>query len=298
MEAARAQHVCSLWSQTRRFAPISSNTAMHSRNVTLAANVGPTLRALESFAVASQDLLAARMLLTRVEDTFIVPLQQLPDLLDAVAEHYRLSSADAREGVHYRTHYFDSPELSLLKRSRQDSATTRKIRIRQYPSRGLSFVEIKQKEPHGLTSKLRQERDDLPSDAGQGQLTSRDLRFVEAHLPNVPSPLACHVRAEYRRHSFVSRVAEERLTIDHELRFCLPGSRGASLEDVAIVERKHIGGSEASPARDWLLANGFAPEDFGKYRAGLWLSGKLARPGIASELRWKRTKGDPRSKSP
>lgn len=236
------------------------------------------------FESASPTLLRSRTLLSRIEHTYLVPLHTASAFLAAIEDDYCVlrTPYNARpcEAMPYETVYYDSQELSLYQLGHMPQATDRKVRIRKYPARGLSFLEVKSTSPEGRTTKERRLR---PMSAAA--ISSDELGFLNAHLPAQVPRLCRQVSVRYERSTLLARRVEERITLDVGLRY-EHGAQSTQLQDMAIVEVKQLPAAEPSRAHQWLIRASNHPGGFSKYQTGLWLRERIARPDATRPLIW------------
>jgi len=172
----------------------------------------PVGSALAAFTPAPPELLARRELLRRVDAKYLVDVARLPELLHELASDYAVLRAGDRSIATYQNLYFDTPELQCFHDHRRGRRIRRKIRIRHYPDRTLSFLEIKIKRGELITDKRR-----LPIAFASEALATREQSFLEAHAGGLAGELAPILRVDYQRIALVNLDAEERITIDVEI---------------------------------------------------------------------------------
>ena len=184
------------------------------------------------FQVAAPELVERRALLQRIDRKFLLGGRALPPLFDDLRSGYVLLLAAGCRWAHYESVYFDTPERALFHAHRRDLRPRYKIRIRHHVDRRLSFLEIKQKERSGRTTKTRI---DLPFAAAG--LTGREFQFIEAYAPVSAAKLVPCVSVSFRRLTLLGRDAHERLTIDRCLQLS-DGVRTEKLPHVVVAEVK------------------------------------------------------------
>ena len=191
------------------------------------------LDALARVSPAPPELLAGRELLRRIDAKFTVTTAELPALLDAFATDYAaLALPDGSAIAVYRNFYFDTPDLRCFHDHRRGRRIRRKVRIRQYPDRQVSFLEVKIKQNEVVTDKRRR-----PVAFDHQTLDDDDLAFLREHAPEVAGQLVPIATIEYRRISLLHLRSPERLTIDFEIQ-ATAGDARCDLGTLAIVELK------------------------------------------------------------
>lgn len=222
--------------------------------------------ALASFDRATPALLADRELLRRIDLKYVLDRAQLGPLLGALAEHYAVLPVGATGVAVYRNLYFDTPELRCFHDHRRGRRIRHKVRIRHYPDRALSFLEVKTKRGEALTDKRRRAIDFEREALGPG-----DVAFVRAHAGALADELAPAVRIDYRRVALFNPRFEERLTIDFGLE-AFQGATRVDLGALAIVEIKRApGGQPRTPAMRVLAELGIRERAMSKYCAAMAL---------------------------
>jgi len=194
--------------------------------------------ALASFARATPALLAERELLRRIDLKYVLDRDRLSALLGALAGDYAVLPVGAGAVAVYQNLYFDTPELRCFHDHRRGRRIRHKVRIRHYPDRELTFLEVKTKRGEALTDKRRR-----AIAFACEQLDPADLAFVRAHAGALADELAPAVRIDYRRVALFNPRFEERLTIDFALQ---AAQRDAHVElgALAIVEIKRAPGGQ------------------------------------------------------
>lgn len=232
---------------------------------------------LASYDRATPALLAERALLRRIDLKYVLDRGRLDALLSALARHYAVLPVGAGSVAVYRNVYFDTPDLRCFHDHRRGRRIRHKVRIRHYPDRALSFLEIKTKRGESLTDKHRR-----PIAYGRERLDAGDLAFVRAGIGELADALVPAVRIDYRRVALFNPRSEERLTIDFALeaapaaRAGEPGEREAServdLGPLAIVEIKRApGGVPRTEAMRALAELGLRERSMSKYCAAMAL---------------------------
>ena len=220
--------------------------------------------AFARFARATPALLAQRELLHRIDLKYVLDRARLGPLLGALAADYAVLPVGAGAVAIYRNLYFDTPELRCFHDHRRGRRIRHKVRIRHYPDRALSFLEVKTKRGEAITDKRRR-----AIEPGRERLGPDDLAFVRAQAGELADSLAPAARVDYRRVALLSPRFEERLTIDFALE-ASRGGAGAALGALAIVEIKRApGGPTRTPAMRALGARGFREPALSQYCAAV-----------------------------
>jgi len=222
--------------------------------------------ALASFARATPALLAQRELLRRIDLKYVLELDRLDALLGALAADYAVLPVGAGAVATYRNLYFDTPDLRCFHDHRRGRRIRHKVRIRHYPDRALTFLELKTKRGDALTDKRRR-----AIEFARERLDPDDVAFLRGHAGELADELAPAVRVDYRRVALFNPRLEERLTIDFALEVAQRDLR-APLGAFAIVEIKRApGGPPRTPAMRALADRGVRERPMSKYCAAVAL---------------------------
>ena len=231
----------------------------------------------EAFGTIGLDDLAGEAgLLERMDAKYVVPLDVLAALVDALHDTHRLLCVDGRTRFSYRSTYFDSPDLASFREHVQGRRRRFKCRARLYVDTGVHAFEVKLKGARGRTLKRRLACDPL----GDGLLGDPARGFLHRCLHEeygrlLEAPLVPALIVEYERTTFAAPERRERVTCDLGLRFRAPGgATGRIREGFAVVESKSLHG--AGTADRVLRALGARPvSECSKYCLGVGLT----RPG-------------------
>ena len=230
---------------------------------------------LSRFPTASPELFVARGLLSRVDTKFLMHRSEFGDFLRRLApDDYAVARHDDKEGFDYESIYLDTPNRQLLKDHHRGRRPRHKVRIRHHLTRGLTFFEIKQKQPSDATLKQRLE---LPF---RTESLDEEARALLANRPHLyGDDLEPAMRIGFQRYMFLGEQREERVTVDHALWF-RDSSREGAMADAMIVEVKQARYAARSPVMLALRGAGATPIRFSKYITGahsLWPSIRLNR---------------------
>jgi hypothetical protein len=212
---------------------------------------------LAGFSGASPELLASRELLQRVDTKFALPLGGLDQLLEELAGHYAVLRVPTGSLASYRSLYFDTPDLQCFHDHRRGRRIRHKVRIRHYPDRTLTFLEIKTKRNEQVTDKKRR-----PLPYGTEELGGEDLGFLRSRLGGMADVLEPQVWIAFRRLTLIGLATQERVTIDLDLDV-------AALGALAIVEVKQSPFCVRTPVMRALYDAGHREGSVSKYVAAL-----------------------------
>jgi hypothetical protein len=225
----------------------------------------------ESFAAADSALMAKRELQKRVDTKFIVDVNLLPQILSGITTQYAALRVPAGNIARYLSVYFDSVDLQCFHDHRRGRRLRQKIRIRHYPDRLLSFLEIKTKRNEVVTDKAR-----IALTYGTSEL-AHCQDFLATCTPFKIADLHHVLDNDFGRLSLVSLNSTERVTIDVGIRVApshhsplLTVARAApDLSSVAIIEVKQNSFSSNSAIVQALGDSGAREQSFSKYAIGM-----------------------------
>jgi hypothetical protein len=217
---------------------------------------------LDSFRPAAPKLVERRGLLRRTDTKFITQPEQIPGFLRAIKHDYGVLKAGEVSLAEYKTVYFDTPNRRCYHDHRRGRRARHKVRIRHYPDRQLSYLEVKTKTNGSVTVKHRS-----PRAFSDNEMSSEDWAFVSIHTDLPTDTLEPLLWVEFRRLTLVGLDIEERITIDRDLVFRSAGSEHR-LPGVAVIEVKQQPYSGRTPSRLALRRAGIRPASISKYCVG------------------------------
>lgn len=106
-------------------------------------------------AISLAELVAAAELLTRVDRKYLVPIADLPAVLDGLPAGTRVLDINGRREFAYRSAYFDTPALHSYLAAARGRRHRVKLRIRSYLDSDRHYFEIKTRDRRGRTVKNR-----------------------------------------------------------------------------------------------------------------------------------------------
>ena len=217
---------------------------------------------LSSFSPISLEEMDRVKLLDRIDTKFIVNEDELPEFLAAVNTKYSLLIISG-ESVHpYETLYFDTPDYNLYRMHHNGRRNRFKLRCRKYVNSGIAYFEIKSKTNTRRTIKKRMRIDTIPE-----TLNEQLNQYISQHTPGNYRDFVPSLRVFFDRLTFVNKLANERLTIDLNLRYETNGVE-KKIEKIAIVEEtqeKH----STSPFRQLMKKQRLQNNYLSKYCLGL-----------------------------
>ena len=222
-------------------------------------------------AIGLDELNDRAALQDRVDVKYIVALAQLDALVSRLGPAYRALEIDGRRCFTYRTTYYDTADMMLVREHVQRRRRRFKCRKRHYVDSGRSTFEVKLKGSRGRTVKHALEC------GSDDELAPEELAFLHEHVRTaygreLHEVLRPSLVATCRRMTIAAPELGERPTCDIELGF--EGSGGLG-EGHAILESKSPRGRAAVDRA--LLAMGVRPIDgCSRYLLGM----ALTRDGV------------------
>jgi len=217
---------------------------------------------LLSFSPISLEEMDRVKLLDRIDTKFIVHEDQLPQFLAEVSSKYSLLLISG-ESVHpYETLYFDTPDYNLYRMHHNGRRNRFKLRCRKYINSGIVYFEIKSKTNTRRTIKKRMRIDIIPE-----TLSEQLNQYISQHTPGNYRDFVPTLRVFFDRLTFVNKEANERLTIDLNLRYETKGVE-KKIKKIAIVEVKQEKHS-ISPFRQLMKKQRLQNNYLSKYCLGL-----------------------------
>lgn len=237
--------------------------------------------AASRFAPATTELRDARDLLRRVDTKFTTTGEVAGGVLAAITADYAALTVPTGHVATYRSLYFDTEDLRCFHDHRRGRRLRHKIRIRHYPDRLLSFLEVKTKRNEVVTDKRR-----IPIPFREEWLGAREQQFLGGLVDLPIDDLRPVMRIDFRRLSLVSLAGAERVTFDIGLSAeGLDGSRW-SFGDLVIIEVKQSPFCVRTPVMRALAAARLREGSMSKYTiATALLHPELRRNRLLPEVR-------------
>lgn len=240
------------------------------------------LRASARFPPAELTLMRERELQRRVDSKFTCSSELLHEILAPLAERYAALPAGAGHFATYHSLYFDTPDRRCFHDHRRGRRLRQKLRIRHYPDRALSFLEVKTKRNEVVTDKKR-----LALSFGCETLGATEQQFLRHHVAWPVESLRPALRVDFFRLSLVSLADAERVTIDVGLRAREHDGAELSFGEVAVIEVKQSPFCVRTPIMRQIHGAGLRERSMSKYT--------FATALLHPELRQNRLLGDVRA---
>lgn len=240
---------------------ISASGPPASSSAAFAEWVGAIVAAAARFRPASAELSAQRELLRRIDTKYVASGEQAVAVIDAIAAGYQALTVPSGNVARYESLYFDTADRVCYHDHRRGRRIRHKVRIRHYPDRELSFLEVKTKRNERVTDKTR-----MPLRYGTEVLDASERAFVADRLGAVvAATLQPVMHIEFRRVSLVGVETNERVTLD--LAMVARGVDGSAHDfgDLVVIEVKQAGFSQHTAVMRAIHALGLRPQSMSKY---------------------------------
>ncbi|MFN8165811.1 MAG: polyphosphate polymerase domain-containing protein [Bacteroidia bacterium] len=195
----------------------------------------------------------------RLDTKFMFREDLLIPVLREMQKYYYALDINGKRYNHYETLYYDTPGFDLYLRHHNGRVNRYKFRARKYVESNLAFFEVKFKNSKGRTIKDRIKRPDIFK-----EITDSSFDLVK-NLSNVdPKSLEAKLWVNYRRMTFVSKISEERLTIDTKLTF-IDDHHTVEQKGLVIAEVKQGSSKDKSPFVTLMRKYGVHQKSISKY---------------------------------
>lgn len=182
-------------------------------------------------------------LMERVDTKYVFKIELLHEVLQAVANKYRVLEVSGNRLTSYESLYFDCKAFDLYYRHHQGKMNRYKIRFRKYVESELSFFEVKYKNNKDRTIKKRIKQNDITL-----SLQSDAIEFLQKHTTLSPESIEAKMFVYYKRITLVNNDLTERVTIDLDLSYTDLSSRTSQFKNLVIVEIKQDKASKSDMA--------------------------------------------------
>lgn len=181
--------------------------------------------------------------LKRIDTKFLLTGTQLYNLLDDLKDDFRVLEISWNSIFTYDNIYMDTDNYFFYNQHENKEKSRTKIRTRHYVDSDLAYFEYKQKEDW-ITRKFRYQ---FPTEE-LWRMTKGKTRFFEWVWQSVyegtKAPiLSPSIRTNYKRITLVSKIWEERLTIDFDIKTQDIRNKEAVenvLKNLVIIESKSL----------------------------------------------------------
>ena len=221
----------------------------------------------DPFSLAEMDTVK---LMNRVDTKYVISQDQLISLLNKAIQDYWIVEIRGRRALPYTSVYYDTDDYQMYVNHHNKKLHRYKIRSRKYLNTGDSFLEIKEKNNKGRTSKKRVEI--ATEEFNHIKLNQESIKLIEKQTPFDFQELSPSLHNYFYRITLVDKKKTERVTFDMNLTYRnLNTSELQPIQDVVIVELKQDGNVQ-SKFREWLGEISMVPMGMSKYCLGIILT--------------------------
>ena len=201
-------------------------------------------------------------LMKRTDTKFVIHQKQLIEVLKSVTDKYRVLEINGNRLLTYSSLYFDTEDKKFYHDHHNGKVNRTKVRMRKYMESNICFLEIKQKDGKGKTTKSRIQIKDFETELPQDLIDFIDSKTIEKiNLKPI-------IWNKFDRITLVNKHAMERLTIDLNLEFKMDSSSKA-YHNLVIIEVKQERFDRTSPVVKSLKEKGINPYSMSKYCIGM-----------------------------
>lgn len=213
----------------------------------------------------------------RTDTKFIFASGILDEVWRGMQADYRLLEVDGKRGTHYRSLYFDTPDLRHYQDHHNRRTFRSKVRFREYVGSGLVYFEVKRKTGNGRTDKARMRVAEIPLalDSGQQRFALEASGRMEELVPTLWN--------HFTRYTFVHKSRPERLTMDVDLRFSVQGIE-RPLGPIVVAELKQERADRSSPFARIMRERNIRPAGMSKYCIGMLLMERPVKHNAFKEV--------------
>jgi hypothetical protein len=217
---------------------------------------------LSNFIPISLEEMDHVKLLDRIDTKYVIHEDQLCEYLSEISARYDLLVIAGKSFHPYETLYFDTADFHLYQMHHNGKLNRFKLRCRKYVDSGIAFFEIKSKTNTDRTVKKRMPVVDIPE-----MLDESLNQYIHEHTPGETQNYIPALRVFFDRITLVNKHANERLTVDLNLRYKCNGIE-KKIRKIVIVEVKQEKHS-ISPFRELMKMRRQPKNYLSKYCMGL-----------------------------
>lgn len=226
---------------------------------------------LEQMEPIGLDDMKAVRLMQREDQKYLASADLLESILERVADHYFVQRIAGETLSPYKTLYFDTTTLTMYLQHHNRKLNRQKLRVRTYRATDTTFFEIKNKNNHQHTQKLRMPMDVSLFDHALD--VPEVMNFIEQNTPYTTQTLIPTLENRFYRITLVDKGMNERITLDTDIQFHNHATGSdANLSRLLVVEAKHRAGTPATSISRVLHELHILPRRMSKYCIGTALT--------------------------
>ena len=201
-------------------------------------------------------------LMKRTDTKFVIHQKNLIEVLETIKNQYRVLEINGNRILTYSSLYFDTEDKKFYHDHHNGKVNRTKVRMRKYMESNICFLEIKQKDGKGKTTKSRIQINDFET-----ELSPKLVDFIDT-TTSKKNNLKPIIWNKFNRITLVNKQAKERLTIDLGLQFKMSSS-SKKFKNLVIIEVKQERFDRTSPVVKSLKEKGINPYSMSKYCIGM-----------------------------
>lgn len=231
---------------------------------------------LKDFDSISLDEVQKASLMRRKDSKFLFNVAQLPNLLSALKNDYRVLEIGNIRSHNYQTFYYDTEDRHMYHTHHRGMVNRHKVRFRKYGTSDLIFFEVKKKDSRGITMKNR-----MKIQGNQVSFQNGEAEFLAKFTPYGGSPIEPVLENSFNRITLVNQTQSERITLDYRLWFSNSVTDdNIELPGISIAEIKFENHLSSSRFHAALRNSHITPRRFSKYCIGM----SLLNPDLKQNL--------------
>ena len=238
----------------------------------------PRTEHLDTITLA--ELNAEAGLLTRMDRKYLVPPNDVQDIIDILAPRAQVLQIDGLRNFQYASTYFDTSDLDAFFLTAYKRRRRYKVRTRTYLDSGLCFLEVKTNGSREATVKdrLKYSPDDADriTDEGKEFIVERLVESETCGLDearDIAEALVPVMDSTYQRTTLHLPNDNARATFDKALTWELFNSDGVRTDRRVLIDKRMVvetkNPSTASPTDRLLWRRGCRPISLSKYATGM-----------------------------
>ena len=222
---------------------------------------------LDLFEPISLSEMDSVKLMNRIDTKYVISQNQLAGLLQKAVAEYRVVEVEGQRISPYSSIYFDTDDYQMYITHHNNKLNRQKVRMRSYLNSGISFLEIKNKNNKGRTSKKR-----IPIKTEQFDnifIDDKGKDLIDRKTPFQLQDLSPSLHNYFYRITLVDKKKTERVTLDLNLTYRdLNNSELHPVQDIVVIELKQDGNIQ-SKFGEWLGEISALPMGMSKYCLGI-----------------------------
>jgi hypothetical protein len=201
-------------------------------------------------------------LMKRTDTKFIIHQKKLIKVLEIIKDNYKVLEIDKNRMMTYASLYFDTENKKFYNDHHNGKINRTKVRMRKYIESDICFLEIKQKDGKGKTTKSRIQIKDFETN-----LSKNSIDFI-SKTTSEKLELKPIIWNKFNRITLVSTITKERITIDLNLCYKL-NTLKKDYSNLVIIEVKQERFNRTSAVVKALKNNFINPYSISKYCIGM-----------------------------